>query len=135
MRTRKNIDDLGFLDAMVAEGRVHFTTQEAIERIGCSPSGTVNVLKRMIDEGLVDRVRRGHYTIRQLGVLKTRAAAEDVALAVGAAFSGQPHRLAYLSALDDHDLLTRPVRTIFVATTKRIFGDRISGRRFRAIVE
>jgi len=36
--------------------------------------------------------------------------AEDVAIVVGAAFSGHPHRLAYRTALDEHDLLVHPIR-------------------------
>ena len=66
----------------------------------------------MENAGLIDRVRRGHYAVRQLGVLGTPAAAEDVALSVGAALSGVPHRVGYRSALSEHDLVLHPARTI-----------------------
>ena len=53
-----------------------------------SKTATANLLKRMQTASLIDRVRRGHYAVRQLGVLGTPAAAEDVALSVGAALKG-----------------------------------------------
>ncbi len=85
--------------------------------------------------GLIDRVRRGCYVVRNFGVLGTRAAAEDVALAVAAAFKGQTYRIGYLTALDEHDLISHPVRTIQVAATKRVRVRELSGRPLRTIAE
>ena len=77
----------------------------------------------------------GHYAIRQIGLLGTRAASEDVALAVGAFFAGEPHRLAYRSALDYHGLLIHPARTIQVACPREVTVKELSGRRLRTIIE
>ena len=77
--------------------------------------------------GLIDRVRRGHYAVRQLGVLGTPAAAEDIALSVGAALKGLPHRIAYRSALHEHDLVVHPARSIQVATDRRVRTRTLSG--------
>ena len=74
---------LKLADDLVAAGMVFFTFDEAMRHLGRSPSATANLLRRMIDAGLIDRVRRGRYVVRDLGVLGTRAAVEDVALAVG----------------------------------------------------
>ena len=76
---------------LVAEGRLTFTFEEVEKRLGKSKTATANLLKRMRTAGLIDRVRRGHYAVRQLGVLGTPAAAEDVALSVGAALKGLQH--------------------------------------------
>jgi len=84
---------LRLVDDLVADGKTHFTFDEAQQRFGQSPSATGNLLRRMLTAGLIDRVRRGHYVIRQLGVLGTPSVAEEVALAVGAAFAGIPHRM------------------------------------------
>jgi predicted transcriptional regulator of viral defense system len=119
---------LQLVDDLVAEGKTHFTFSEVVPRTGRSPSATANLLRRMAAAGLVDRVRRGHYVVRQIGVLGTRAAAEDIAIAVAAAFSGYVHRIAYRSALDEHELLTHPVRTIYVGTPKRMRVQSLSGR-------
>jgi len=119
---------LRLVDELVADGKTHFTFGEAQYRFGQSPSATGNLLQRMLTAGLIDRVRRGHYVIRQLGVLGTPSVAEEVALAVGAAFAGMPHRMAYRTALDEHDLIVHPARSIYVATSRRIRTRALSGR-------
>lgn len=126
---------LKLVDDLVAEGQTHFTFDEALRRLDRSPSATANLLRRMVSTGLLDRVRRGHYVVRPLGVLGTRAVAEDVAIGVAAAFAGHPHRLAYRTALDEHDLLVHPVRTIYVATTRRVRINSLSGRPLRTVLE
>ena len=85
--------------------------------------------------GLIDRVRRGHYAVRQLGVLGTPAAAEDIALSVGAALTGLPHRIAYRSGLHEHDLVVHPARSIQVATDRRVRTRTLSGRPLRIVIE
>lgn len=126
---------LHLLDDMVAEGKTHFAFGEFATRLAKSPSATANLLRRMVNLGLVDRVRRGHYVIRQIGVLGTRAAAEDVTIAVAAAFSGNVYRMAYRTALDELDLIVHPARTIYIATVKRMRVKDLSGRPLRTISE
>jgi predicted transcriptional regulator of viral defense system len=120
---------------LVAEGREQFTFDEAVDRLGRSATATANALRRLSDAGLIDRVQRGRYVVRHLGVLGTAAAAEDTALAVSAAFSRIPHRIGYRTALDEHDLLSHPVRTIQVATAKRVRMKSISGRPLITVKE
>lgn len=86
-------------DALSAAGQTHFTFEEAVRRLQKSPTATANLLVRMVEGGLVDRVRRGHYVLRALGVLGTPTAAEDIALAVRSAFREVPHRLVYRTTL------------------------------------
>ncbi len=126
---------LRLVDDLVADGKTHFNFGEAQRRFGQSPSATGNLLRRMLTAGLIDRVRRGHYVIRQLGVLGTPSVAEDVALAVGAAFAGTPHRMAYRTALDEHDLIVHPARSIYVATYRRIRTKTLSGRPLHIVRE
>ena len=131
--THKN--GLELVDDFVADGKTHFTFDEAQRQVDRSPSATANLLRRMVASGLVDRVRRGHYVVRQLGVLGTRAAADDLAIAVAAAFSRRSHRMAYRTALAEHDLLAHPVRTIYVAAVKRMRVKALSGRPLRTVTE
>ena len=60
---------LALANELIAEGRSTFTFREVEQRLGKSKSATANLLKRMEIAGLIDRVRRGHYALRQLGVL------------------------------------------------------------------
>ena len=126
---------LALANELVADGHLTFTFKDVEKRLGKTKPATANLLKRMANAGLIDRVRRGHYAVRQLGVLGTPAAAEDVALAVGAALKGLPHRIAYRNALYEHDLVIHPARSIQVATERRVRTGRISGQILRIVIE
>lgn len=126
---------LRLLDSLVSEGMTRFTSAEAEARLGRSPAATGNLMRRLVRDGLVDRVRRGHYAIRQLGTLGTAAAAESVLLAVAAGFAHVPHRVAYRTALDQHDLLAHPSRTIQVALTRPTRSEALSGRPLIVVQE
>ena len=119
----------------VAEGRSTFTFKEVETHLEKTKTATANRLKRMAHAGLIERVRRAHYAARQLGDLGTAAAAEDVALSVGAALKGLPHRIAYRSARYEHDLLVHPSRSIQVATERRVRTKTISGHALQIIIE
>ncbi len=104
-------------------------------RLGRSPAATGNLLSRLVRDGLLDRVRRGHYAIRQLGALGTTAAAENVLLSVAAGFRDVRHRVAYRTALDQLDLLAHPSRSIQVALAKPTRSETLSGRRLTVVQE
>ena len=123
------------LDELAVEGKETFTTQDMEEMGQLSPQAASNLLTRLVRRGLVDRVARGHYVMRPFGALGTRAAAEDITLAVGAVFAGRPHRIAYRSALDWHGLLEHPSRRIVLAVDKRPALRQLSGRPLRAVLE
>ena len=126
---------LSLANELIAEGHSTFTFKEVEQRLGKSKPATANLLKRMTRAGLIDRVRRGHYALRQLGMLGTPAAAEDIAMSVSAAFKGLAHRMAYRSALYEHDLLVHPPPAIQVATQRRVRTRALSGRRLQVVIE
>ena len=123
------------IDDLAAEGIESFTLRELAERTQLSPQTTAYSLRRLLDAGLLDRVSRGHYVLRPIGRLGTSAASESVALAVGALLAAEPHRIAYRSALDHHELIVHPARTIQVAAERRVQVRRLSGREFRIVRE
>lgn len=123
------------LDDRLAVGKTTLTHRELSEELNLSPRAASNLLARWRRAGLVDRVARGKYVIRQIGLLGTRAASEDVALAVAALVGEQPHRIAYRSALDFHDLLIRPARTVQIASPKRFTSTDLSGRPLKVVFE
>jgi predicted transcriptional regulator of viral defense system len=128
-------DILQLLDDLAAEERSYITTAELRDRFVISEQSASNVLTRLVNAGFLDRVTRGVFASRPLGQLGTRAASEDITLAVGAAFSREPHRLAFRSALDHHDLLAHPTRTVQVALPRRVKLSELSGRRLQPIHE
>lgn len=126
---------LDLLNRLVAAGRSAFTSAEVSGGLGLSASSTTNLLTRLVHDGLVDRVARGHYVIRPIGRLGTSAAAEEVALAVGAVFSTRPHRIAYRSALAHHGLILHPARVIQVACPGLVRIGELSGRKLQVVSE
>lgn len=123
------------LNDLATEERSGVTTAEVRERLGMSEQSASNLMTRLVKAGFLDRVARGVYAPRPLGQLGTRAASQDVALAVGAVFSKEHHRIAYRSALDMHGLLVHPARTVQVALPRRVKLHSISGRRLEPIYE
>jgi len=126
---------LDLLDTFVARGQSEFTFHDAYQALGTSASATANMLRRLNEKGLVDKLIRGHYAIRPLGSLGTSATTEDLGQAVGAVFDGYPHRIAYASALSELGLLNHPVRVVYVACTKQVRFTAVSCRPLRTIIE
>jgi predicted transcriptional regulator of viral defense system len=84
-------DVLDLLDDLAAEERVAITTAEVRRRLEMSEQSASNLMTRLVEAGFLDRVARGIFAPRPLGQLGTRAASEDIALAVAAAFATEPH--------------------------------------------
>jgi len=135
MRVQERDTGLKLLDELVAEGQLQFTARQASARTARSPTSTSNLLRRLLQEGLVDRVRRGRYAIRPLGSLGTTVATESVLLAVAAGFPEAAHRVAYRSALDYRELLVHPSRSIQVALTRPTRSETLSGRPLITVLE
>lgn len=126
---------LQLLDDIAARGGQSVTAAVVREQLGLSPQAASNALARAVRDGFLDKVSSGTYALRPIGMLGTRAASEDIALAVATRFADQPHRIAYRSALDHHGLLVHPARAIQVALPRRVKTIRLSGRRLQVLVE
>jgi predicted transcriptional regulator of viral defense system len=126
---------LELLDRLTREGRTAVSAAEIRAMLGLSPQATSNLLRRLSRDGLVDRVAVGRYAIRQFGSLGTAAVWDDLGSAVAALFAPRPHRIGFLTALDHHGLLVRPVRPVQVASPFRPREKSLSGRPLRVIRE
>lgn len=126
---------LELLNRFVATGRTTFTSADVSDSLRLSASATGNLLTRLVNDGLVDRVSRGHYAIRPIGRLGTSAAAEETSLAVAAVFSSRSHRIAYRSALAHHGLIVHPARVIQVACPDQVRIAELSGRQLQIVNE
>ena len=126
---------LELLNDVASGGGDTLTAAEVRERLGLSPQAASNLLARAVRDGLLDRVASGTYVLRPIGLLGTRAASEDVALAVAAKFGDEPHRIVYRSALGHHGLLVHPTRAVQVALPRRVKVTRLSGRRLETFIE
>lgn len=126
---------LALLDRLARQGSTAFAAADVQKALGVSPAAASNLLRRLADAGLVDRVARGRYAIRQIGSLGTAAVWDDLGSAVAAVFGSQAHRIGFLTALDHHGLLVRPVRSVQVASPHRPRLSSLSGRPLRVVHE
>ena len=126
---------LELLNELIREGRTTVSASEVRTAMGLTPQATSNLLHRLTSAGLVDRVAAGRYAIRQLGTLGTAAVWDDLGSAIGALFAPHPHRIGFLTALDLHGLLVRPVLPVQVASPFRTREKFLSGRPLRVIHE
>ena len=129
------IRQFDLINTLVAQGKSQFSFRDALEVSGTSASSTGNALGRLRSQGLIDRVVQGHYIVRPFGSLGTRAVSEDLATAVGIAFEGRRHRIAYRSALAELGFLQHPVRTVVVASDGQARFQEIDGRPLRVVIE
>lgn len=118
---------LELLDEAWGRGERTISPGWLMDRTGQSPQAATNTLRRLTEAGLLDRVSRGRYAIRPLGLLRTSAAVEDPTLIAAAVFGKTPHRVAFKSALDHWNLLTRPSHVLQVASPKRVRRTLASG--------
>jgi predicted transcriptional regulator of viral defense system len=126
---------LALVDGLRAEGATSVSAEEVQFRLGLSPQAASNVLRRLVEAGLLERVRPGSYAIRDLGVLGTSVASESLPVAVAAALPGVEHRIGYRSALDELGLIVHPARTVQVAAVRQVRKQSISGRPLRTVIE
>ncbi len=126
---------LKLLDRFAREGRTAFSAADVRHELGTSPQATSNLLTRWTKVGLVDRLAAGRYAVRPIGALGTAAVWDDLGSAVAAVFAGHPHRIGFLTALDHHGLLVRPVLPIQVASPYRPREKALSGRPLRVVRE
>jgi len=129
------VRSLGLLNRLAQEGRTAVSAAEVRAALGLTPQAASNLLSRLARDGLVDRVAAGRYAIRPLGSLGTAAAWDDLGSAVAAVFMNRSHRIGFLTALDHHGLLLRPVRQVQVASPFRPREQSLSGRPLRAVRE
>lgn len=125
---------LSALNQLARHGN-RFTTAEFRSVFGGSAPSAANALSRAVSQGLVERVARGRYVIREIGRLSTHSSTEDLLLALSPLLFDKEHRIAYLTALEFHSLLLYPQSEFQVALVAPTRTQTVSGRDFRPVIE
>lgn len=112
-----------------------FTTAEFRDFYGGSEQSAANALSRAARQGLIERVARGRYVIREIGRLATYSSTEDLLLSLSPVLLDKEHRIAYLTALEYHSLLLHPQSEFQVALAAPTRTRKVSGRVFRQVIE
>src|SRR6266508_4773803 len=105
---------------LAADGTEFFTLADLRERLEVTAPQARQLAYRLTRRNLIKRVKRGLYAILPpadwqegtgAGINRYWAAANAV--------RGEPYFLAYYTAMELHDMLQHPLRTVFVAVTKQ----------------
>ena len=124
------------VDQLAAENRTEVSADEVRGRLGLSAQAASNLLSRLSRDGLVERIRRGHYLLHPLGELGVSAVASDrLAEAISLAVGDRDHRICFRTALHENGLLTRGGQRVQVAVSRRLFVTEIGGRSLESIIE
>lgn len=109
---------IALLEALAADGRFVFTTNEAKEvaaRVALAPGAVDGTLRRLTNAGWIERLRRGLYATT--GELPGLGTLHPFALATVLV---QPSAVSHWSALSFHGLTTQVPRIVTCMTTRRV---------------
>jgi predicted transcriptional regulator of viral defense system len=97
-----------------------FSIEEARQANGKSYSATLHTLRRLVKAGWVVRLNPGKYAIVPLEAGDEAIPAANRLVIARELVGGEPYYLSHDSALEVHNMLTRPVTTVTVTTTRRL---------------
>lgn len=108
------------LTTLASQGQMVFTIEDALRIYGKSYSATVQTLRRLDQAGWLVRLNAGKYAIVPL-----EAGEEAIPVAnrlvIARELAGEaPYYISHDSALEIHNMLTRPVTTVTVTITHRL---------------
>jgi predicted transcriptional regulator of viral defense system len=110
------------LTTLASQGRIIFSIEEAMNLYGKSYSATVQTLRRLDRAGWLVRLNAGKYAIVPLEA-GDEAIPTANRLVMARELVGQaPYYISHDSALEVHNMLTRPVTTVTVTTTRRLLN-------------
>ncbi len=121
------------LTAMAEENRTVFSIADAQEVLGNSYDVTWQVLRRLTRAGWLVRLTAGRYAIVPL------SSGDDVTPQVNRYVIARelldetPYYVSHESAMDVHNMLTRPVTTVVVTTPRRLAKREVLGVPYRFV--
>lgn len=122
---------------LAGEGIEFFTPEDLRVRLGLTRNQADGLAHRLLAANLVRRVRRGLYVITgPLDWQGGQAVGINWYWAAANAVGGEPYYLAYYTAMELHQMLQHPLRTVLVAVVKhhRDFTFGPAGIRFVKLI-
>ena len=127
------VNSAQLLTKLAAKNKHVFTVADAQEILGVSYNATLLALRRLTEAGWLVRLMPGHYAIVPLS-------SGDIAnpqinrYVIGRELMGEtPYYFSHESALDIHNILTRPVTRVIVTTTRRLKERKILNVPYRFV--
>lgn len=121
------------LTALAADNRTIFSVADAQEILGSSYDATLQTLRRLTRAGWLVRLTAGRYAIVPLSS-GNEATPQINRYVVARELLGEtPYYISHESAMDVHNMLTRPVTTVIVTTPRRLARRDILGVPYRFV--
>jgi predicted transcriptional regulator of viral defense system len=119
---------------LAADGVAFFTVPELAEHLEVTRVQAQKIAYRMAQANLARRLRRGVYALLPPADWTDREGfAANWYLAAAALAGTDDHFLAYYTAMELHGMIAHPLRTVFIAATRRHANVRTGPVRFRFV--
>jgi predicted transcriptional regulator of viral defense system len=105
---------------LARQGKRFFTTQDIAQIMEVAPPRAQQIAFRMAEAGLATRLKKGTYALTPVDAWgEPGAPPTDWYEAAAALVDPAPYYLAYYTAMRLHRMTQHPLRTLFIAVTKR----------------
>lgn len=119
---------------LAAEGVEFFSIGDLEKRLGVSRRKAVDLAQRMARVNVARRLKGGLYAVLPpTDWLDDRGFAVSWYWTAANLVRGDPYFIAYYTAMDIHNMTQHPIRTIFVAVTRRRRDVTVGPARFRFV--
>lgn len=118
---------------LVDKGKRIFEIRDVVEIVGNSNIRAADLLYRMVERGLVMRVKKGKYMLIPQEAGSTSMYIENYYVIAHALASPRQYYVSHYSAMDIHNMLIHPVTKIYISSTSRIQNVNINNIQFKFI--
>jgi predicted transcriptional regulator of viral defense system len=119
--------------ALYDRGQTTFTLPEAKGITGLRASSTRSFIRKLVERGLVSRLKSGLFTLVPVELGSEREYAGNPYLSARALVGETPYYLSHSTAMELHRMVTQPRLGVTVSTTKRIPSRTIQGTDFKFV--
>lgn len=135
MAVKRTLGDLGskLLTTLSAEDNIIFTAGDAQIITGTSMATTRRMINRLLERKWLVRLAPGRYLIVPLSAGEQGETSENWYVVAKHLIAPNPYYLSHYSALDIHEMITQPLMTVFITTTKRRESRSVLGASFQFI--
>jgi len=116
------IESARLLTTLASQGQMVFTIEDAMRIYGKSYSATVQTLRRLDQAGWLVRLNAGKYAIVPLEAGDAAIPVANRLVIARELTGGAPYYISHDSALEVHNMLTRPVTTVTVTSSRRLLN-------------
>ena len=110
------------LTGLASQGKMVFSIEDALHTGGKSYANTIQTLHRLTKAGWLVRLNAGKYAIVPLEAGDETIPAASRLIIARELVGSAPYYVSHDSALEVHNMLTRPVTTVTVSTTRRLLN-------------